>query len=255
MAGRAANLAEILPWFIQNALIHYLAPRGLEQYTGGGWGTRDISQGPVEMLLALSRYEPIRDLLIRVFKTQNPDGDWPQWFMFFDRERNIRAGDSHGDIVFWPVLALAQYLTASEDTSLLDEVVPFFHPEGDHKAEKASLRHHAERAISVMNSRVIPGTSLAAYGHGDWNDSMQPFEPAMRERLCSSWTVTLHYQTLTALSTALRRLGVSDRASGFEAMAAQVRKEFQNRLIVDGIIAGFAYFHDNGRHRLSPPSP
>ena len=30
---------------------------------------------------------------------QNADGDWPQWFMFFERERIIRAGDSHGDIV------------------------------------------------------------------------------------------------------------------------------------------------------------
>jgi len=246
LAVQAANLGEILPWFTQNVLIHYLAPRGLEQYTGGGWGTRDISQGPVEMLLALSRFEPIRDLLIRVFKTQNSDGDWPQWFMFFDRERNIRAGDSHGDIVFWPVLALAEYLIASGDTSLLDEVVPYFHLEGDDKAEKATVRHHAERAVSLMNSRVIPGTSLAAYGHGDWNDSMQPFDPAMRERLCSAWTVTLHYQTLTALSTALRRFGVSERASGFEAMASQVLKEFQQRLIIDGVIAGLAYFHDNG---------
>ncbi len=124
LAGRVEAFAEILPWYIQNVLIHYLAPRGLEQYTGGGWGTRDICQGPVEMLLALSRHEPIRDLLLRVFKTQNPDGDWPQWFMFFDRERNIRAGDSHGDIVFWPVLALAEYLMASGDTGLLDELVP-----------------------------------------------------------------------------------------------------------------------------------
>ena len=136
-AGAAARFGEILPWFIHNALIHYLAPRGLEQYTGGGWGTRDICQGPVEMLLALGRFEPIRDLLIRVFKTQNPDGDWPQWFMFFDRERNIRPGDSHGDIVFWPVLALAHYLIASEDATLLEEMVPFFHPEGDEKAEQA----------------------------------------------------------------------------------------------------------------------
>jgi cellobiose phosphorylase len=246
LAGRAETFGEILPWFIQNVLIHYLAPRGLEQYTGGGWGTRDICQGPVEMLLALSRYEPIRDLLLRVFKTQNPDGDWPQWFMFFDREQSIRAGDSHGDIVFWPVLALAEYLMASGDTSLLDEVVPFFHPEGDDKAEKVSVRDHAERAISLMNRRVIPGTSLAAYGHGDWNDSMQPFDPTMRERLCSAWTVTLHYQTLATLSAALRRFGLSDRASGFEVMAKKVLKEFQQRLIVDEVLAGFAYFHDNG---------
>ena len=245
-ADRTASFGEILPWFIQNVLIHYLAPRGLEQYTGGGWGTRDICQGPVEMLLALGRQEPIRDLLLRVFKTQNPDGDWPQWFMFFDRERNIRASDSHGDIVFWPVLALAQYLTASGDMSLLDEKVPFFHPEGDAGAEKTSVREHAERAISVMNRRVIPGTTLAAYGHGDWNDSMQPFDPKMRERLCSSWTVTLHYQTLTVLSAALRRFGLTERASEFEVMSAQVLKEFQQRLIVDGVLAGYAYFHDNG---------
>jgi cellobiose phosphorylase len=254
LADRASRLAEILPWFIQNALIHYLAPRGLEQYTGGGWGTRDISQGPVEMLLAFSRYEPVRDLLIRVFKAQNPDGDWPQWFMFFDRERNIRAGDSHGDIVFWPVLALAQYLIASEDASLLDEVVPFFHPEGDRKAEKASVGSHVERALAVMRGRVIPGTRLAAYGHGDWNDSMQPFDPAMRERLCSAWTVTLHYQTLKAMARALQRLGRSNRAAGFEAVAADILKDFHDRLIVDGTVAGFAYFHDGGRieHLLHP---
>ena len=102
-------------------MIHYLAPRGLEQYSGGGWGTRDVCQGPVEMLLALGQWEPMRDLLLRVFKTQNPDGDWPQWFMFFERERGIRPDDSHGDIVFWPLLALAQYLLATEDASILDE--------------------------------------------------------------------------------------------------------------------------------------
>jgi cellobiose phosphorylase len=247
LAAGAARLAEILPWFIQNVLIHYLAPRGLEQYTGGGWGTRDISQGPVEMLLALSRYEPIRDLLIRVFKAQNPDGDWPQWFMFFDRERNIRARESHGDIVFWPLLGLAQYLTASEDASLLDEVAPFFHPEGDHKAEHASVWRHVERALAVMNSRVIPGTRLAAYGNGDWNDSMQPNDPAMRERLCSAWTVTLHCQTLNALAAALQRLDRGDRAREFEDMAAQVRKDFLRYLLVDDTLTGFAYFREDGR--------
>ncbi len=247
LSGGAARLAEILPWFIQNALIHYLAPRGLEQYTGGGWGTRDICQGPVEMLLAFGRYAPVRDLLVRVFRAQNPDGDWPQWFMFFDRERNIRAGESHGDIVFWPVLALAQYLSASEDASLLGEMVPFYHPEGDGKAEKDSLEKHVERALAVIKGRIIPGTRLAAYGNGDWNDSMQPHDPAMRERLCSAWTVTLHYQTLKALAAALTRLGRKSRARELDAMATEVREEFHRHLLVDGVVAGFAYFYGDGR--------
>ena len=76
-----AQLGDILPWYAHNALVHYLSPRGLEQYSGGGWGTRDVCQGPLEMLLALGRTAPVRDLLLRVFSAQNPDGDWPQWFM------------------------------------------------------------------------------------------------------------------------------------------------------------------------------
>jgi cellobiose phosphorylase len=245
-AGDAARLAEILPWFAHNALIHYLAPRGLEQYSGGGWGTRDVTQGPVEMLLALGRFAPVRDLLVRVFKTQNPDGDWPQWFMFFERERNIRPTDSHGDIVFWPVLALAQYLTVSEDRSILEEVVPFFHADGDQRAERATIREHIGRALEVIDHRLIAGTCLAAYGHGDWNDSLQPADPAMRERLCSAWTVTLHYQTLATLSSALDRLGFIDQAAALQMRAEEVREDFQRRLIVDNILAGFAYFRDDG---------
>ncbi|MGX2041532.1 GH36-type glycosyl hydrolase domain-containing protein [Methylocaldum sp. MU1018] len=247
LAGNAARLADILPWFAHNALIHYLSPRGLEQYSGGGWGTRDVTQGPVEMLLALGRFEPLRDLLIRVFKAQNADGDWPQWFMFFDRERNIRPSDSHGDIVFWPILALAQYLSATEDASLLEESVPFFHPEGDGKAEWATLWQHVERALTVIGARTIPGTRLAAYGHGDWNDALQPVDPAMRERLCSTWTVTLHYQTLTTLAQALRRLGLDERAAGFEAAAESVLEDFRRLLLVDDLLAGFAYFGGDGR--------
>jgi cellobiose phosphorylase len=254
LAPAAGRVAEIFPWFIHNALVHYLSPRGLEQYSGGGWGTRDVCQGPVEMLLALGRFEPVRDLLCRVFRQQNTDGDWPQWFMFFDRERNIRPGDSHGDIVYWPVLALAQYLSATGDADLLEETLPFFHPEGDASAENATVWQHVERALDLMLSRVIAGTSLAAYGHGDWNDSLQPAKPDMRERLCSSWTVTLNYQTFTTLAEAFRRLGNTGRAAEFEAMAANILAEFQRVLIVDDVVTGLAYFHEGGKtdHLLHP---
>ncbi|MFZ0614294.1 MAG: hypothetical protein WAM73_18770 [Desulfobacterales bacterium] len=247
LSRAAKQFAEILPWFIQNTLIHYLAPRGPEQYTGGGWGTRDTAQGPLELLLGLGRHASVRENLILLFEAQNPDGDWPQWFMFFDRERNIRAGDSHGDIVFWPLLALAQYLVAAEDASLLDEIVPFFHPEGENRAEKASLWHHVERALVVINNRVIPGSKLAAYGNGDWNDSMQPADPTMRERLCSAWTVTLHYQTLNTLAAAFERLGRNEKARRFAAAAREVHDQFQRHLLKDGTVTGFAYFHEDGR--------
>ena len=250
LSAAAGRTADIFPWFIHNAFVHYLSPRGLEQYSGGGWGTRDVCQGPVELLLALGRFEPLRDLLCRVFRQQNTDGDWPQWFMFFDRERNIRPGDSHGDIVYWPVLALAQYLSATGDAALLDEILPFFHTDGEDAAEKTTMWQHVERALDLILRRVIAGTSLAAYGHGDWNDSLQPAKPDMRERLCSSWTVTLNYQTFSALADALRRLGNPGRATELEAMASNILDEFQRVLIVDDVIAGLVYFHEGGETDL-----
>jgi cellobiose phosphorylase len=247
LAADVARLREILPWFAHDALIHYLAPRGLEQYTGGGWGTRDVTQGPAELLLALGRFDELRDLLLRVFRAQNPDGDWPQWFMFFERDRGIRAPDSHGDVVFWPLLALAHYLLAAEDGALLDEPLPFFNERGDAHAERATLMRHVERALGVIAKRVIPGTQLAAFGNGDWNDSLQPADPSMCERLCSSWTVALHYQTFRLLARALRCVDRADRAAALEATAARIRDDFERLLLPGGVLAGFAWFQPDGR--------
>lgn len=244
-----ARLAEIVPWYMHNALVHYLSPRGLEQFSGGGWGTRDVCQGPVELLLALGRTEPIRDLLLRVLSQQNHDGDWPQWFMFFDRERNVRPSDSHGDVVFWPLLVLAQYLQATHDVAVLEERVRFFDARGAAEGELATVWEHAQRALGLIRKRIIPGTSLAAYGHGDWNDSLQPADPRLRERLCSAWTVTLHYQVLGALGDALRKVGRDTDGEALLRESRAVQADFQRLLIVDGVLTGYALFEEDGRVR------
>lgn len=243
----ASSAIEVLPWFAHDALIHFLAPRGLEQYSGGGWGTRDVCQGPVELLLALGRFDELRELLLLVFANQNPDGDWPQWWTFFDRDRGIRASDAHGDIVFWPVLALAHYLLAADDADILDVELPFFHPDGDARAERGTVLAHVERALAAIAARQIPGTSLVAYGHGDWNDSLQPVDPIMRERLCSSWAVTLQHQTAATLAAALRHVGRPALATSLDELASRTRADFQRLLVIDDTLAGFAWFHEDGR--------
>ncbi|MFZ0500450.1 MAG: hypothetical protein WAM52_15070 [Steroidobacteraceae bacterium] len=250
----AAHLVEMVPWYTQNALVHYLSPRGLEQYSGGGWGTRDVCQGPVEMLLALGRTVPLRDIVLRVMANQNPDGDWPQWFMFFDRERGIRAGDAHGDIVFWPLVALAQYIIASGDGAVLEARIPFFDNKGPDAGERATVWEHIERAFSVINKRRIPGTTLAAYGHGDWNDSLQPADPALRDHMCSAWTVTLHFQALTTLARALRSVARAAQAEQLERQAEAVRGDFQRLLLPNGVLTGYAVFDGgtNIRYLLHP---
>lgn len=240
LAAEVSRLAELAPWLAHDALVHYLSPRGLEQYTGGGWGTRDVCQGPVELLLATASLPPLRDLLLRVMAQQNPDGDWPQWFMFFARDRAIRAGDSHGDIVLWPLVALGQYLAASGDGTILEEEVPYF-AEAD--GERGRVWDHVQRALSRASSRTLPGTSLIAYGHGDWNDSLQPADPRLREWMCSSWMVTLHHQALMGLAAGLYAVGgKSAEAAALTLQAAQIRADFQRLLVVDEVLAGYAIF-------------
>jgi cellobiose phosphorylase len=254
LAEQLARMADILPWYTHNALVHYLSPRGLEQFSGGGWGTRDVSQGPVEMLLALGRVQPIRDILLRLMSTQNADGDWPQWFMFFERERGIRAGDSHGDIVFWPLLVLGEYLLASGDAAVLDQQLPFFDARDAQAGERATLWQHVQRALALIEKRVIAGTALAAYGHGDWNDSLQPADPALRDHMCSAWTVTLHFKMLITLARGLRAIGRAQDAARLETWSAAVQRDFQRLLLVDGVLAGYAIFEDGGgvRYLLHP---
>lgn len=246
LGGAVARLADIVPWYTHNALVHFLAPRGLEQYSGGGWGTRDVCQGPLEMLLAFGNAAPVRDLLVRVMRAQNPDGDWPQWFMFFERERAIRAGDSHGDIVFWPLLALAQYLIASADAGLLDERTRFFHRRSSRRVVQPTVWQHARRALALIGRRVVAGTALAAYGHGDWNDALQPADPAMRDHMCSAWTVTLHHQVLVTLARALRVVGREKDGAQLLVQATAVRRDFQRLLVADGVLAGYALFDHEG---------
>lgn len=249
-ADGVQQLGEWLPWLNHNAQVHYLAPRGLEQYSGGGWGTRDVCQGPAEWLAALGRHDALREVLLRVFTAQNADGDWPQWFMFFERDAHVRAGDSHGDIVFWPLLALADYLAATGDAGLLDERVPYHGKD----AITEALSAHVERAWAVVRGRRVAGTELAAYGHGDWNDALQPADPALRDRLCSAWTVTLHVRTLRAWVAALQRLGHADRARVMQHWCDAVQADFQRLLVVDGVVVGYASFDPGGsvEHLLHP---
>ena len=64
LAETRRALAEILPWFAHNALIHYLSPRGSGTIFRRRLGHPRRLPGPVELLLALGRFEPMRDLLV-----------------------------------------------------------------------------------------------------------------------------------------------------------------------------------------------
>ncbi|QDU70687.1 GH36-type glycosyl hydrolase domain-containing protein [Mucisphaera calidilacus] len=235
-----SRIEDTLRWFGHNALIHLASPHGLEQFNGGAWGVRDVCQGPVEFLLAKGQAQPVRDILVRLFAEQNEAGDWPQWFMF-DGYTGIRQADSHGDVVVWPLKALATYLLATGDRSLLKESLPYYATDA-----RATILEHALHAVSFIEKSFVPGTRLMRYGHGDWNDALQPTSQPLRERLVSTWTCELLSQTLRELGTALHACGADQSASRrLRQRAADVRDDVRKHLMPDGVICGMGYHREN----------
>ena len=235
----------MLPWFTQNALVHYLSPRGLEQFSGGAWGTRDVCQGPVGLLTALGRDEEQREVLLSVLRNQNVRGDWPQAFDFLPPLAESGQQDAHGDVLYWPVLAVGDYLRATGDASLLSEALPFVGDDG--LTSPASVEEHLRRALDRIAEVRVPGTALPAYGHGDWNDSLQPADPHLAAHLVSTWTTVL---LVTALRSLADGLDACDAGGDLVARAREAadaaHTAIQDDLLVDGVLPGYVLMHDDG---------
>lgn len=257
LATRELDL--LVPWYAHDALVHFLVPHGLEQYSGAAWGTRDVCQGPFELALAGGRDDVAREIVLRVLAHQHASGEFPQWFMF-DAYAERYNDSSHGDVVVWPLFALAQYLEASGDLGVLDEAVPFW----DHAHRRpaltgpdaaATVLDHVTRLLDHLDRDRLPGTALPAYGEGDWDDTLQPADPRMRTDLASTWTSALLVQAaeLLARTTAGREdlAALSARAG---ALAAEVRADVRGRALVGGVLAGYVRHGADGDELVIHPS-
>jgi 1,2-beta-oligoglucan phosphorylase len=238
----------ILPWLAHDAMIHLTAPHGLEQYAGGAWGTRDVCQGSIELLLTLEHDRPVKEILRILFAQQyKGSGDWPQWFML-EPYSDVQSKESHGDIIVWPLKALCDYIEATGDFAFLDETIAWRREDNFEKTARADpVTGHVDKLIETVRSRFIPGTNLIRYGNGDWNDSLQPVDPTKRDWMTSAWTVVLLYEQLRRYAEILRLAGRPARmARELDALAAVIRKDFNAYLIRDGVVAGYGVFRPEG---------
>jgi cellobiose phosphorylase len=238
-------IREILPWYGMNAMTHFLTPYGLEQFSGAAWGTRDISQGPVDLLLAMGKYDEARQVLCTIFSNQNPDGGWPQWWMF-DSYANIRSDSSHDDIYYWTIIALSNYIKATGETAFLEEILPYYHEKGPDFAEKTVLREHIDRLISMITASFIPGTALVPFGGGDWNDSLQPVSKELAQRMISSWTVEMSYQAFSQYLGVFETTGDTVKAAKLKEICEKIRADFNRHLVKDGVVAGYGLVEKDG---------
>ncbi|MGM9972830.1 MAG: GH36-type glycosyl hydrolase domain-containing protein, partial [Clostridiaceae bacterium] len=246
------KLNEIFWWYTHNALTHYAVPHGLEQSSGAAWGTRDVCQGPVEYFLATQNFSLTRKIILEVYKHQFLEtGEWPQWFMFDNY--NMQQDDSHGDVVFWPLKVLGDYIAVTGDSSILKERIEYRHFPHGAIASEESLIDHVKKAIESIEKRFLGGTKLISYAGGDWDDTLQPANKDLRDKLVSTWTMALAYQAIEQLG---RMIALEDNEYGqnLSSMAVEIKKAFDTYLIKDGIIPGFIYFEDenNIEYMLHP---
>lgn len=222
-------------WYLHNALIHYASPHGIEQYGGAAWGTRDVCQGPFELLLALGHETEARNLLLRVYQHQDPQtGDWPQWFMF-DAYHNIHAGDSHGDIIVWPLLALSDYLLTTGDGSILSAPIKQIASE----TPAVSLLSLVKKQVQQIQHNTLFDTALSCYGNGDWNDTLQPANRDLKQQMISSWTVALTYQAFLQFGRAIASHDAS-YSQELLTFAHRIKDDFHAYLVADQVVCGFA---------------
>ncbi len=247
--ARVSRINEILPWYAHNAAIHFSAPHGLEQYGGAAWGVRDVCQGSIEWLLASGAFPVARRMLETVFAQQYAhDGSWPQWFMHPPYQA-VQQAHSHGDVCFWPVKAVCDYIEACNDVDFLRTPLGYTDHEkflvGD---PIETVLQHCDRVIAQCEARFISGTALVNYGDGDWDDTLQPADPTMRTHMTSAWTVGLAFHTFRQLAGVCRRIGDTTRAAQLEKLCARMRADF-GQLMPDGVVAGFGIQEKDGSLR------
>ena len=243
------KLNATMRWYSHDALIHFASPHGLEQSGGAAWGTRDVCQGPIEFFLATGHFSMVREILKKLFAHQIIEvSEWPQWFMF--DLYPIHQEDCHGDVVFWPLKAVSDYIIATGDTTILDESIDYCSAkEGTPVGKPESILEHIKRAVDTIRERFLPGTSLISYAGGDWDDTLQPASKHLKDNLVSAWTQALAEQTLNLLSQS-----VSEKDEAFSKELSHMSKDildsFYHYLIKDGVIAGFLYREADGTSKV-----
>ena len=121
--------------------------------------------------------------------------------------------EAHGDIIVWPLKALCDYIEATGDFAFLDEPVAW-------RREDNFETTHAPIPSPPMSpswsrrcaNDFIPGTHLLRYGNGDWNDSLQPVDPALRDWMASSWTSRCSISNCAATRRSCARPGARQPA-------------------------------------------
>ena len=201
-------------WFRYQSIAGRLWGRAAFYQQSGAIGFRDQLQDSL-VFLPIKPELTKKQILLHA-KHQMKDGTVLHWWHpITDTGLKTKMTDD----LLWLPFVVNQYLTETQDYTILEEKEPFY----DNPDETATIFEHCKRAIDKVLSRMSE-RGIPLIGEGDWNDGMSAVGLEMKGE--SFWLAEFLYLILTDYAELSLKLNNKKLSEKYSDRAEALKKAF-----------------------------